>query len=124
MGKLPVKRLHPDAKLPTRNNPKDAGLDLYTINGARIEYGDRYKFPTGIAVAIPDDHVGLIFDRSSLGAKGISRLAGVVDSVYRGEIFVPLANVAGDAHVVILPGDKIAQLVVVSEATGNIFRPR
>ena len=112
-GKLPVKKLHPDAKLPTRTNPGDAGLDLYTLDSASVEWGDKIKLPTGIAIAIPEEHVGLILDRSSMGSKGISRLAGVIDSPYRGEILVVLANVAGDGPIDIQAGDKVAQLLVI-----------
>jgi len=121
-GKLPVKKLHPDAKLPTRNKLTDAGLDLYTVKGVTLTIGNRVRLSLGIAMAIPVDHVGLILDRSGMGNKGVRTLAGVIDAGYRGEVQVILGYVAAEQlddgsaiadDVEIKVGDKIAQMVIV-----------
>ena len=107
---IKVKLLTPTAKLPTRNNPTDAGLDLYADEDTSI-----YKFGkvrTGIALSIPDGHVARIAPRSGLAVKwGIDTLAGVIDSSYRGEVVVVL-SVAFNNTYSINQGDKIAQLLI------------
>lgn len=113
---LKVKLLHPDAKVPTRANPTDAGLDLCAITEdggiARIEGGYRKIVSTGIAISIPQGYVGRILPRSGLAAKeGIHVMAGVVDSSYRGEIKVVLLNTAPGGFIY-RTGDRIAQLVI------------
>jgi dUTP pyrophosphatase len=69
---------------------------------------------TGLKVAIPVGYVGLIVPRSSTGVQGLhlSNVVGVIDSDYRGEIIVHLHNTA-DSDRVIMPTDRVAQLVVV-----------
>jgi dUTP pyrophosphatase len=106
----------PGAKL-TRGSEHAAGLDLYCVAGEEIVAGGVTKIPTGIHVEIPEGWVGLIRDRSSLGAKGISVLGGVIDSDYRGEIFVCLTKTSGTYFF--NPGDRIAQLVVVPHYVGQ-----
>lgn len=123
---LHCKKLYEDAKLPTRAYEHDAGWDLYVHNlnslpGAPLKYKNMYRAGeiatvyTGIALAIPNGYVGLIMDRSSMGSKGISRLAGVIDSGYRGEVIVKLTKVAGEKmdYLWLSHGDKVAQLLIV-----------
>jgi dUTP pyrophosphatase len=77
--------------------------------------GERVVMPTGIAVAIPAGHAGLVTPRSGLAARyglGVVNGPGLVDSGYRGEIKVILIN-QGSEPVEIARGDRIAQLVVV-----------
>lgn len=91
-----------------------AGLDLFAAYGAVIEK-TIIMVPTGVAVAIPEGHVGLLCIRSGLATKSRLRLAngiGVIDSDYRGEILVALVNDAHEAYCV-NQGDRIAQLVLV-----------
>lgn len=131
---IPHKRLSPTAQSPTRSYEEAAGWDLYadkievtkwspqqycTVGGPREPKGDKYqictgdmvKVKTGIAMAIPVGYAGFLWDRSGLGSKGIHRLAGVIDSDYRGEITVILSNVY-DAPYEISIGDKCIQLVI------------
>lgn len=109
---LKVKLLHPDAKVPTRANPTDAGLDLYSVEQWDIRPGGRFQIPTRIAISIPEGYVGRILPRSGLAVRsGIGVLAGVVDSSYRGEIIVVLINHSITPFTV-YPGDRIAQLVI------------
>jgi dUTP pyrophosphatase len=67
---------------------------------------------TGVAIAVPFGNVGLICDRSSMGAKGVRTLGGVVDAGYRGEVLVLLINLTR-APLNISKGDKIAQMLVL-----------
>ena len=84
---LKVKRLCPEAKLPTRAHSTDAGLDIYATSRVFDEDGNA-TYGTGIAVEIPDGHVGLLFPRSSIAERDLtlSNSVGVIDSGYRGEI--------------------------------------
>lgn len=116
-------RTHPEARAPAYARAGDAGLDLCSIETVTLEPGARYLFRTGIAVELPTGYVGLVWDRSGLGARGITSFGGVVDQTYRGEIKVTLFNSGTDAHTV-RSGDRIAQMLIqpiveasVTEAT-------
>jgi dUTP pyrophosphatase len=114
---VPVTRLRDDAVLPTRAYPGDAGLDLVACERHELGPGERALVGTGIAVAIPEGHAGLVTPRSGLAAKSgvtIVNTPGLVDSGYRGELRVILHNTDRHETVVIEPGMRIAQLVVVS----------
>lgn len=106
------------AVLPTRATAGSAGFDLYADiqESLRLEPGDRATISTGVAVSIGDQGaVGLVFSRSGLGVRHGVSLAngvGVIDSDYRGEIFVGLNNSGAEAYT-INPGDRIAQLLFV-----------
>jgi dUTP pyrophosphatase len=119
---IPVTRLRDDAILPARAYAGDAGLDLAACERHEIGPGERALVGTGIAVAIPDGHAGLVTPRSGLATKNgitIVNTPGLVDAGYRGELRVILHNTDRRETVVIEPGMRIAQLVVVSvpEAT-------
>lgn len=92
--------------------PGDAGFDLRAIENCTIAVGEQVTVSTGLRLAIPEGWVGLVKDRSSMGAKCIYTHGGVIDSGYRGELRVLLSN-RGTASYSISAGDKIAQLVVV-----------
>ncbi|MDE2492085.1 MAG: dUTP diphosphatase [Elusimicrobia bacterium] len=115
-GLLPVRRLDPAAVLPTRAHPDDAGLDLYGLEDAAVAPGAGTLLRTGVAVALPPGHVGLICDRSSLAKKGLKTAGGVVDAGYRGEIGVVVWNLS-KAEVALKKGERIAQLLVIPIAT-------
>ena len=87
-----VKLLHDSAKPPTKGHINDAGWDLYAFETVSIPAGATVLVSTGIAMAIPKGYAGLIWDRSSMGVKGLHRHAGVVDCNYRGEVKVCLHN--------------------------------
>jgi dUTP pyrophosphatase len=106
-----VKKLAADATLPVKQNPTDAGIDIYTNESHVLEPGEVHAFATGMAVEFPSGYVALIWDRSGLGARGIHRLAGVIDSGYRGEWKIVLINLSGEPYAV-QAGDKIAQCVL------------
>lgn len=106
-----VQRLAPDALLPTKNNPADAGIDIYSNETWTLKPGERHAFSTGIAVEFSPGYVALLWDRSGLGSQGVHRLAGVIDSGYRGEWKVVLINLTKKPYP-IHKGDKIVQCVV------------
>lgn len=106
-----VRKLSPEATLPTRENMSDAGIDIYTNESYTLGPSERHTFSTGIAVEFPEGYVALFWDRSGLGSKGIHRLAGVIDSGYRGEWKVVLLNTT-DQPYKIEKGDKIIQCVL------------
>lgn len=95
---LKVKRLTPTAKLPTKAHDSDAGWDVYADEDVEIRPGETVKVKTGIAVQVEPGETAhetiahLIWDRSSLGSKGIHRLAGCVDVGYNSEILICLTN--------------------------------
>jgi len=118
-----VARLDEAAILPTRAYEGDAGLDLYAAHAARLEPGERASVGTGIAVAIPPGHAGLVLPRSGLALRhGIALVnaPGLIDEGYRGELRVLLLNTDREASFEIVPGERIAQLVLVAVAAGAV----
>jgi dUTP pyrophosphatase len=113
---LPFERLRPEARLPAAQHDGDAGLDLCSAVEAVVGPGERAMIPTGVAVAIPDGHAGLVLPRSGLASKRGLTLAnapGLIDAGYRGEVVCAVVNLDRDAKVEIRVGDRIAQLVIV-----------
>ena len=111
------KRLHPEAKLPSRGSERAAGLDLCAVERVTLAPGGRAAVRTGLAVAIPEGFYGRVAPRSGLAVRhGIDVLAGVIDSDYRGEILCALVN-HGAEPFEIEPGARVAQLVVEAIAT-------
>jgi dUTP pyrophosphatase len=120
---LAFKRLSDAARVPTRAHDGDAGLDLYAAEAATLRPGERASVGTGIAVAIPDGHAGLVLPRSGLAAKhGISvvNAPGLIDAGYRGEVRVLLLNTDRDAPFDVTPGDRIAQLLITPFAAPGL----
>jgi dUTP pyrophosphatase len=114
---LPVRRLRPDAQVPTRAYAGDAGIDLAACERVELAPGERALVPTGLAVAIPAGYAGYVQPRSGLATKhGISivNTPGLVDSGYRGELLVNLLNTDARKPFVVEPGMRIAQLVVLA----------
>lgn len=109
--KLKVKKLDKDARLPVFGHSGDAGLDLFSAVDFVLQAGEIHPVPTGIQVEIPLGYVGLLWDKSGVSLKGVHRLAGVVDSGYRGEVKVVMVNLSREAYV-IDRGMKIAQLLI------------
>jgi dUTP pyrophosphatase len=114
---LPFKRLDPAVELPAQAHEGDAGLDLCSTIDVEVLPGERAMVPTGLSVAIPDGHAGLVLPRSGLASRQGLTLAnapGLIDSGYRGEVTCALVNLDRDQAVKIRRGDRIAQLVVVA----------
>ena len=119
-------QLDPDLPLPAYAHRGDAGLDLSAREDAILAAGGgRALVPTGISIAIPAGHCGLVIPRSGLALKfGISivNAPGLIDAGYRGEIKVVLINTDPSAAYQIRRGDRIAQLVIqrVDEVVWNV----
>jgi dUTP pyrophosphatase len=116
MKDLSIKKLDAEATVPTRAHPNDAGLDLYGLEDKVVAPGEGTMLRTGVAVAVPDGHVGLIADRSSLARRGLKTAGGVIDAGYRGELGVVAWNLSS-GPIALKRGDRIAQLLVVPIAT-------
>jgi len=114
---LPIRRLRPDAQVPTRAYAGDAGIDLAACERVELAPGERALVSTGLAVAIPAGYAGYVQPRSGLATKhGISivNTPGLVDAGYRGELLVNLLNTDPREPFVVEPGMRIAQLVVLA----------
>jgi dUTP pyrophosphatase len=110
--RLLFKRLHAEARLPSRGSALAAGLDLCSVERVTIPAGGRAAVRTGLAVAIPRGFYGRVAPRSGLAVRhGVDVLAGVIDSDYRGEILCALVNL-GEEPFEVEPGARVAQLVV------------
>lgn len=97
---------------PSRSTAHAAGADLHAAEDQTLAPGERRLVSTGLRVAIPEGHVGLVWPRSGIAVRdGIDTMAGVIDSDYRGEVRVLLIN-HGREPFRIRRGDRIAQLLV------------
>ncbi len=115
--KILVKKLRPDAALPTAGSAFAAGYDLRACLDAPVTIPPHATamVGTGLAIAVPEGYFGAIFARSGLASKQGLRPAncvGVCDSDYRGEYIIALHN-DGDTARTVAPGDRIAQMVVL-----------
>ena len=122
---IKVKKLRPDAVLPTYESQFAAGADLHACLDAAVtvEPGQTQFIPTGLSMEIPVGCVGLIYARSGLACKkGLApaNKVGVIDSDYRGEFMVALHN-HGDQPQTVSPGDRIAQLVIAPVFTPGFY---
>src|SRR5437762_4878828 len=114
---VPFAKVRAEGELPARQHQGDAGLDLRSAIDVAVGPGERAMVPTGVAVAIPDGHAGLVLPRSGLASKQGLTLAnapGLIDAGYRGEVVCSVVNLDPEATVEIHVGDRIAQLVVVA----------
>ena len=103
-------KLDKGAIAPTRAHPYDAGLDLYAMNDAVVDYSK--TFDTGVHVEIPEGWVGFIKSKSGLMVNHNITTDGTIDAHYTGPIKVKLFN-HGETSYLVQAGDKIAQLVIV-----------
>ena len=102
--------INDDAIIPTRASKRSAGLDLYSSADARIDTNSIKKINTGIRVSLPENSYGSIKDKSSLAAKGLLTLGGVIDNDYIGEIIVIMTSLVEPTKI--KKGQKIVQLIV------------
>ena len=110
-----IKKLNEKATVPTYGSAFAAGADLYACeeNAVTVEAGETKLIHTGIAMAIPEGYVGLVYARSGLASKrGLApaNKVGVIDSDYRGEVMVALYN-HGSVPQTVESGERIAQIV-------------
>ena len=121
MSSIRVKKLSPKAILPTYGSVEAAGADLYACleESVTIQPGETVFIPTGIALEVPKGCAGLVYARSSMGAKrGLApaNMVGVIDSDYRGEIRVVLLN-HGKVPQTVEHGERVAQFLITPVLT-------
>ena len=121
MNSIRVKKLHPNAKMPTYGSDAAVGADLYACleSAVTIQPGEIFWVPTGIALEVPAGCAGLVYARSSMGAKrGLApaNKVGVIDPDYRGEIRVVLLNHSKEPQT-LQPGERVAQFVITPVLT-------
>jgi len=121
MQKIPVKRLRPNAILPTYGSADAAGADLYACleQEVVIRPGETAFIPTGFAMAVPRGCAGLIYARSGMACKrdlAPANKVGVIDSDYRGEIIVALHN-HGSEDRTVRHCERIAQMIITPVLT-------
>jgi dUTP pyrophosphatase len=117
---LKVKRLSPDAVLPTvAHLGEDIGYDLYSCEDLTLPARGAAGVHTGVAIEIVPTAGAIVKTRSGMARKRLMCNAGVIDAGYRGEIIVLMENL-GDAPYVISKGDKIAQLLEHPFLAGDV----
>lgn len=121
MSFVPVKKLRPNAMLPTYGSTEAAGADLYACLGepVSIEPHKTVFIPTGLSMELPKGTGGFIMARSGLACKqdlAPANKVGLIDSDYRGEFMVALHN-HGNQTRTVQHGDRVAQLVIVPVLT-------
>lgn len=89
----------------------DAGLDICCASDVELLPNVPTKIATGIAMQVPDGYVALVWDKSSVGSIGIKTLGGVIDSGYRGEVFIVMVNLTNE-KINFSAGKKIAQIII------------
>lgn len=115
-----IKKLKPEAILPTYSHPGDAGLDLYALEDKVLEPGQRHNFMVGFALEFDSGFAAIVKDRGSTSHKyGLHVIGGVYDAGYRGEYNVELVNLGQEVHRV-SKGDRIAQLVIFPVAMADL----
>jgi dUTP pyrophosphatase len=111
--KVKIKKLHPNAVIPVYAKPGDAGLDLTAISESWNENNSMVTYDTGLAVEIPEGHVGLLFPRSSVSKTtlNLANSVGVIDSGYRGSIMLKFRYLEEGAVYDV--GDRVGQLLIL-----------
>ena len=99
-----------EGNIPTRGSKEAAGLDLVSVGNWHIPQRSTMVILTGTRCSFNKGWAAFIWDRSGLGAKGIHRFAGVIDSDYRGEWGVVIHN-STNMPLYIGSGDRVAQVV-------------
>ena len=110
-----IKKLHKDAVIPAYGKPGDAGMDLTAISIEKDGYGN-VVYGTGLAIEIPEGHVGLLFPRSSNSKTDLylTNHVGVIDSGYRGEIMFKFRATPSLVNAKVYQvGDRVGQLIII-----------
>lgn len=108
---LQIKLIHPDAKIPAKSRPTDAGYDISSVDDVVLEPGKATLVHTGIKLAAPPGWYYTVDGRSSLWLIGIEPNRGIIDSTYCGEMVVSLVNFATEPYHV-RKGERIAQVIL------------
>lgn len=115
MLQVKIKRLSPEAVMPSKGTEQSAGFDLTAISVDCLKGNKQVKYGFGLAFEIPEGHVGLVFPRSSVCKKdlSLSNCVGVIDSDYRGEVTAVFNVIDPFNSKIYSVGDRIAQIVFV-----------
>ena len=118
MEKVKIKRLHKDSVIPKYSKPGDAGLDL-TATSKFYDDFDNVCYGTGLAIEIPEGHVGLLFPRSSISKTDLTlrNSVGIVDSNFRGEITLKFNNILMSSCEPYNVKERIGQLIIMPYPT-------
>jgi len=116
---IKIKKLNPDAVLPSYAHPGDVGLDMKSLEDVVLAPAEKGLFMCGWALEFPIGYGAFVMDKGSVGTSGIKTLGGVFDAGYRGEYNVCLINLSKEPFE-IKKGQKIAQLVILPVAIGQI----
>jgi len=109
---LKVKKINAEAKLPSKGNPGDAGLDFYTLEEVTFLPGAQMRVHTGIALEIPEGFVGLVWDKSGISFnKSLKIVGGVIDAPFRGEFIASMVNLSKETQV-LEKGQKFTQMII------------
>lgn len=109
---LKVKKLDPEAKLPTKGHPGDAGIDFYTLEEVSFEPGEQKRVRTGIAFELPKGCAGLFWDKSSISFNyGLTIVGGVIDEGFRGEVTISMFNISKEIQT-LKKGQKFTQMLI------------
>lgn len=113
-----IKRLHKDSIIPKYSKPGDAGLDL-TATSKFYDDFDNVCYGTGLAIEIPEGHVGLLFPRSSISKTDLTlrNSVGIIDSGYRGEITFKFNNILMSSCEPYNVKERIGQLIIMPYPT-------
>lgn len=104
--------IHKDAKVPKKYYGSDAGLDLYCCSSISIPPKEIRGVRTGVAIDVPDNHVGIMWARSSTCIKGLQCFAGLWDPGYVGEIVLNMYNFT-EGEVIVRKHERFAQFIIV-----------
>lgn len=109
--KIKIKKLNPNAKMPTQGTAGAAGFDLYAAEEFDVTIFEEQtvRIQTGLAFEIPEGYVGVVYSRSSTALKGLIITPLLVDADYRGPVYVTVKNASGRPYV-LRNGDRIAQI--------------
>ena len=111
--KIRIKKLHPAAKIPKYAKNGDAGMDLTCVDFSQAE--TYVEYDTGLAMEIPEGHVGFLFPRSSVSKTNLvlANCVGVVDSGYRGPVKLRFKEINGPIGGRYKIGDRVGQIVIM-----------
>ena len=110
--KIKIKKLKPDAKLPSYARPGDVGLDMYAMERATIQPGEHYRFWHGFALEFPEGFAAVVKDKGSISKAGLHTMGGIYDAGYRGEYNTHLVNLGSEPYTVEI-GDKVSQILIL-----------
>ena len=117
---IKIKKLHPDAIIPSYAHQGDAGLDLFSTEDTTIQPHKRKLISTGLAIELPEGYVALIWDKSGIANNtGVTTMGGVIEHTYRGEYKALLLNTSKEPYE-IKKGQKIAQLLIQPISTAEV----